>query len=273
MHRGLLAQRERARGQVVVHDGGRGHQGGIGEAQRRGVELGIDAPVDRIGGLGQVDPVTLAGHQVHHPHPGQSVFPLPHDQPIAESIDRIQSHAFGVRQDFPPMLAAGGRQRGLDHPEILRGVVGENEEPVAVRRDGVFDPLFPAKDHARSGGRLRSRQAANLGGRPARNLEQHPPASSTPAHFDEERLVLLRVYQLILRGISAEAVTVDRPGPPRLVDHYVEQRVVVGPCEASLPCPESAPTTGVRSRDHARKGCGLVTGKVHGQGVDSGDRD
>ena len=67
-----------------------------------------------------------------------------------ERIDELQLHVVAVRDQLDPRVASGAVDRRLDEPEVAAGVVGHDEEPVALIVDVVLDVLPPRLDDAES---------------------------------------------------------------------------------------------------------------------------
>ncbi len=122
-----LAEHPLSRRHVVIVDAARRGHRRIGEAERVGRELVAAKQSERVRFLVEGDAVFLAGGDVADHDAGQTAFAFEPDEPVPVGRVRQDQAAVLVRDQVPPVLAAGRRHRRGDDLEVL-GIAGIGQD-------------------------------------------------------------------------------------------------------------------------------------------------
>ena len=186
---------------------------------------------------------------------------------VDERVDADQPFLGILGDDLGPGLACGGCQRRLHEPELRRAVIGDDEEPVAVRCPGVFagvlDALPSGFDAPRGGSRIVCVDHPLLAAaRLLRGDDDHVTAPAA-ADIDREPLVGLSEYELVLIGRGPEDMPPHLVGPVGVVGHGVEEaRRVRTPCAAVVGARQQVGKVGAGVEVSEPQDVDLVAGDV-----------
>ena len=194
------------------------HQRGVGETEKRSLELRVLVGPNGVHRFGERDQVLLAGSEIHYPDLANPASPLVDHQVGSKRVGPVHLDVRTVgQQPAPACLRAGGQPA-----PATRRKLGAASLVVMKKRSPWCSTLYstpnsPRLYHAEHPFRLVGVEEPDFGRRVTRDVEKQVSPASGAIDVQEEGFVRFEVDQDVCRGTGANGVAVEPAGPASMV--------------------------------------------------------